>query len=60
MIELYGRYIVEHARNNKNVAREIMENTIHFYGYQDLETANEQEANVLGEISEKKEDGDLV
>lgn len=60
MIELYGRYIVEHARNNKNVAREIMENTIHFYGYQDLETANEQEANVLGEISEKKEDGDLA
>ena len=43
MLELYGRYIVEHARDGKNVAREIMENTIHFYGYKDLEEANEKE-----------------
>lgn len=43
MLELYGRYIVEHARNGKNVAREIMENTIHFYGYKDLNEANEKE-----------------
>ena len=42
MLDLYGRYIVEHAQNGKNVAREIMENTIHFYGYQDFETANEK------------------
>lgn len=40
MLDLYGRYIVEHARTGKNVAREIMENTIHFYGYSDLESAN--------------------
>ena len=43
MLELYGRYIVEHARDGKNVAREIMENTIHFYGYKDLEEANKKE-----------------
>lgn len=43
MLELYGRYIVEHARTGKNVAREIMENTIHFYGYKDLNEANEKE-----------------
>jgi len=40
MLEMYGRYIVAHAQANKNVAREIMENTVHFYGYQDLEAAN--------------------
>lgn len=44
MLELYGRYIVEHARDGKNVAREIMENTIHFYGYKDLVDANEKMA----------------
>lgn len=44
MLELYGRYIVEHARDGKNVAREIMENTIHFYGYKDLADANEKMA----------------
>lgn len=37
---MYGRYIVAHAQAGKNVAREIMENTVRFYGYQDLETAN--------------------
>ncbi|MDE7478312.1 MAG: DUF4125 family protein, partial [Lachnospiraceae bacterium] len=40
MLEMYGRYIVEHAQEGKNVAREIMENTVHFYGYKDLEAAN--------------------
>ena len=40
MLEMYGRYIVAHAQEGNNVAREIMENTVHFYGYQDLETAN--------------------
>ena len=44
MLDLYGRYIVEHARTGKNVAREIMENTIHFYGYSDLESANAKNA----------------
>ena len=40
MLEMYGRYIVAHAQEGKNVAREIMENTVQFYGYQDLESAN--------------------
>ena len=40
MLEMYGRYIVAHAQEGRSVAREIMENTVHFYGYQDLETAN--------------------
>lgn len=40
MLEMYGRYIVAHAQEGRNVAREIMENTVRFYGYQDLETAN--------------------
>lgn len=40
MLEMYGRYIVTHAQENRNVAREIMENTVHFYGYQDLDAAN--------------------
>lgn len=40
MLEMYGRYIVAHAQEGRNVACEIMENTVHFYGYQDLETAN--------------------
>lgn len=40
MLEMYGRYIVTHAQEGRNVAREIMENTVHFYGYQDLDAAN--------------------
>ncbi len=40
MLEMYGRYIVAHAQEGRNVAREIMENTVRFYGYQDLEAAN--------------------
>lgn len=42
MLELYGQYIVAHAQAGKNVAAEIMENTVHFYGYKDLETANKK------------------
>ena len=40
MLEMYGRYIVAHAQKGRNVAREIMENTVHFYGYQDLDAAS--------------------
>ncbi len=40
MLEMYGRYIVAHAQEGRSVAREIMENTVHFYGYQDLEAAS--------------------
>ena len=45
LLEMYGRYIVAHAQENKNVAAEIMENTAHFYGYKDLEAANEKGMN---------------
>lgn len=44
MLEMYGRYIVEHARNGKNVVREIMANTITFYGYKSFEEAQGKEA----------------
>ncbi len=44
MLEMYGRYIVAHAQEGRNVAREIMDNTVHFYGYQDLDTANAAKA----------------
>lgn len=47
MLEMYGRYVVEHARNGKNVAREIMANTIKFYGYKSFEEAESKE--VLGQ-----------
>jgi hypothetical protein len=46
MLAMYGRYIVEHANNGKNVVYEIMENTIHFYGYKDFETAEKANANI--------------
>lgn len=40
LLDMYGRYIVSHAQDGRNVAREIMENTIRFYGYKDLKTAD--------------------
>lgn len=39
MLELYGRYVVEHARANQNLAFEIMEHNVHLYGYVDLNAA---------------------
>lgn len=39
MLELYGRYVVEAAHAKKNLAYEIMTNSVHLYGYQDLEAA---------------------
>lgn len=41
MLELYGRYIVEHIRQGKNLAREIMEQSVLMYGYEGLEEAEE-------------------
>ncbi len=41
MLELYGKYIVEYARSGKNVARDIMEESVLLYGYEGL---NEAEA----------------
>jgi len=43
MLEMYGRYIVEYAKSGKNVAREIMANTITFYGYNSFEEAESKE-----------------
>ena len=39
MLELYGRYVVEYAKANKNLAFAIMENSVHLYGYSDLDAA---------------------
>ena len=41
MLELYAKYIVEYARAGKNVARDIMEESVWMYGYEGL---NEAEA----------------
>ena len=42
-LELYGRFVVELARRDLNLAYLIMENTAKLYGYQSLEEA---EANL--------------
>ncbi len=39
MLELYGRYVVEYARNHKNLAYEIMTNSARLYGYRDIDAA---------------------
>lgn len=39
MLELYGRYVVEHAMQGRNLAHDIMTNNVHLYGYKDLEAA---------------------
>jgi len=41
MLELYGRYIVDYARNNKNLAHDIMLNNVKMYGYGSLEEAEQ-------------------
>lgn len=42
MLELYGRYIVEYARNGKNIAYDTMENSVKMYGYDSVEDAEEK------------------
>ena len=39
MLELYAKYIVEYARTGKNVARDIMEESVWMYGYEGLDEA---------------------
>lgn len=39
MLELYGRYVVEHAQKQINIAYEIMENNVKLYGYESLDSA---------------------
>ena len=41
MLELYGRYIASHAAAGQNLAREIMTHSVHMYGYESLEDAEE-------------------
>lgn len=38
-LKLYGNFIVETGRQNKNLAEMIMQNTINLYGYESLEQA---------------------
>lgn len=42
MLELYGRYIVEYARSERNPAYDIMENSVKMYGYADMEEAERE------------------
>lgn len=39
MLELYGRYVVEYAKNGGNIAKDIMEQSVWMYGYAGLEEA---------------------
>ena len=39
MLELYGRYVVEYAAENRNLAFEIMGNSVRLYGYKNLDEA---------------------
>ena len=39
MLELYGRYVVDHARRGENLAYEIMTNNVLLYGYKSLDQA---------------------
>lgn len=41
MLELYGRYIAAHAASGQNLACEIMTHSVHMYGYESLEDAEE-------------------
>ncbi|MCR5791029.1 MAG: DUF4125 family protein [Lachnospiraceae bacterium] len=43
MLELYARFIVDHAKQGKNLAFEIMENNVRLYGYKDLDTAEKEQ-----------------
>lgn len=42
MLELYGRYIVGYAQAGKNLARDIMGNSVRMYGYGSIEEAEEK------------------
>jgi hypothetical protein len=38
-VKIYGGFVLELLKENKNLNRMIMENTVHLYGYESLETA---------------------
>lgn len=42
MLELYGRYVVDCARREGNLAYEIMQNSVKLYGYKSMEEAEEK------------------
>lgn len=42
MLELYGKYIVRHVQENRNLAEEIMEHNVKMYGYESLEEAERE------------------
>lgn len=44
MLELYGRYIVQYAREGKNPAQDIMTNSVRMYGYESVEEAEQKTA----------------
>lgn len=46
MLELYGRYIVNYAKNGENPAKDIMEQSVLMYGYESLEEAEGLQGNV--------------
>lgn len=41
MLELYGRYIVSYAREDRNAAYDIMTNSARMYGYESLDAAEQ-------------------
>lgn len=41
MLQLYGRYVVEYARNDKNLTYDIMGHSVRMYGYKDLQAAED-------------------
>lgn len=41
LLEMYGRFVAELAGSGQNPAERIMENTVHLYGYADLEAAEQ-------------------
>ncbi len=45
MLELYGRYIVNYAKNGGNPARDIMEQSVFMYGYESLDEAEHLQEN---------------
>lgn len=42
MVELYGRYVADHAKQGCNLTYEIMRHSTEMYGYDSLEAAQEQ------------------
>lgn len=44
MLELYGRYVVDYARTDRNLAYDIMRNSVSMYGYRDLDEAERKTA----------------